>query len=181
MRVDGKLIAAKLLDRLKIQVNQLKQKNILPHLAVVLVGDNPDSLTYIKQKQKSAITIGIRFSLYHLTESTAPTKLSSLVKNLAKAGNVHALIVQRPLPNRFDTAATTELVPVQKDVDGFGERSQFYPPIALSVIKILNEIYFTHIVGQTRFTDDFTAPFISWLKSKQIGRASCRERVYVLV
>ena len=79
MKIDGRQIAGEILTSLRIRVNQLKKaRGITPRLAVVLVGNNPASLIYIRQKQKAAEKIGVQFSLHHFDQTPTPEKILSL-------------------------------------------------------------------------------------------------------
>lgn len=121
MKIDGKAIADKILDDL---AREVKKNGIVPTLAVILVGDNPASMAYIKQKQKAADRIGAKVILSN--------KLSD-VKKFSDDPSVHGIIIQRPLPND----KIPEVI-LTKDVDGFEKKSPFTVPVAMAVETILN-------------------------------------------
>ncbi len=170
MKIDGRQIAGEILTSLRIRVNQLKKaRGITPRLAVVLVGNNPASLIYIRQKQKAAEKIGVQFSLHHFDQTPTPEKITLYIKKLAAEPGVHGLITQRPIPAPLSTDDLTRLVPPTKDVDGFLANSPFDPPVALAVIKILRSI-FTQLKKEKPQSslNDFTADFLSRLRTKRI-------------
>lgn len=172
MKIDGKLLANNLLSQLTQKVKYLQvEKNLTPRMAVVLIGNNPDSLAYIHRKEIAAQKIGALFSLHQFRPETKPSTIISVIKRLAKESNIHGLIVQRPVPLPFDTDKLTQIVPIAKDVDGFLPNSPFLPPVGRAVWKILAEIYFRHIrrpPQQLSPIDEPAAEFLVWLKSQVI-------------
>lgn len=137
--IDGKLIAAHILENLKPQVEELKQKGVNPTLAIILIGDDASSQSYIKQKQLKANEIGVEVKLFHFS-STSQEELLNLISKLNDDSTVHGIIVQRPLPNGFDRDLISHAVNPAKDVDGFNQESNFDAPVAEAVIEILNSI-----------------------------------------
>ncbi len=102
-------------------VADLSGRNITPHLAIVLIGSNPDSLTYIDKKQARAKELGIVVSIYHIDENEPHEQAIVAVQHLAQDEEVHGIIVQLPLPTSWTKEQTDELIshiPVAKDVDG---------------------------------------------------------------
>ena len=194
MKIDGRRLADEILNRLFHEVLQLKQKGINPQLAVVLVGDNPNSLAYIRQKRKAADNVGIKFHFEHFVEPPGREEVIRKIKQLAQDPNIHGLIVQRPVPETLNTQELTELVPIKKDVDGFLSRSPFFPPVGMAVIKLLCEAYSSRkevkaiesrsssnnnsvldsSLSRAKSKDSnnkfsqFAPEFISWLNSKNI-------------
>ena len=138
MRIDGKALAEAILSGLTKQVVLLKQQNITPTLAVILVGDNPESLSYIRQKQKATEKIGGRFIFEKLPKTALPKELAARVAMYNRDTSVHGLIVQRPLP-----AGLSAAVHPKKDIDGFMPNSPFDVPVAMAVFTILNNIGIT--------------------------------------
>lgn len=163
MKIDGKAIADKILEDLTLKVILLKKKGRVPTLAVILVGDNPASLSYIKQKQKAAERIGAVLKLFHLPQSTQPKDLNSTIQQCNNDSMIHGIIVQRPLPKETSIDASVLLkVNPQKDVDGFVPNSAFTVPVAMAVDEILRFIY-----SQLDTLDKFDQ-FESWLTTKKI-------------
>src|SRR3989338_5697956 len=138
MKIDGKLIASEIKKTLKIQISDLKSKNVTSHLAVILAGSDPSSHTYVRQKQKVGEEIGAKVTIHHPSKLD---KLVQLVQSLNTDPSVHGIIIQRPLPFDIPKHQLDQLVIPAKDVDGFHPDSPFTPPIALAILKILNHIY----------------------------------------
>ncbi len=118
--IDGKLISKKIKDQLIDKVKELNKK--LDHelsLAVVLVGNNPASQVYVKNKIKSAEYVGIKSLSYYLPETTSQKELEDLVISLSNDNTVDGILVQLPLPKGLDEKKVLSLIPLNKDVDGF--------------------------------------------------------------
>lgn len=141
MKIDGKALAEGILTDLMKQVDVLKKKGITPTLVVILVGDNPESLAYIRQKQIMTERIGGRFIFEHLPKTTTPKELAARIAMYNRDPAVHGLIVQRPVPIQGDTKAILNMVKLKKDVDGFIPNSPFDVPIAKAVLDILDSIH----------------------------------------
>lgn len=140
MRIDGREIAKKIFVELKKQTEILKEKNIIPHLAIILVGDDPASISYINQKELKAENIGIKTTVYNLESKIQNSELLKLINRLNADKNVHGIIVQRPLPKQINAGEISLAVDPKKDVDGFSPDSKFQMPIVMAVLKILQEI-----------------------------------------
>ncbi len=138
MKINGKKIAQEILDELK---NNIAKKNIKPHLAIIVVGKNPPSLSYVKQKQLKAKEIGIKTTLISFNESVNENKLINVIKKLNNDKKINGIIVQKPLPKQIDNQEINKSVNPQKDIDGFNPNSRFTNPISLAVLKILKNIY----------------------------------------
>lgn len=115
--INGKKIAEELRDAL---TQKIALKTIKPHLAVVLVGNDPASLIYDKNKQKAAQAMGMECDIHHLPEDTSQQKLLDLVAELNADTKVNGIIVQMPLPKHLDSSAVIKAIAHEKDVDGFG-------------------------------------------------------------
>lgn len=161
MKIDGKLLAQSLLDTLKGEVDNLQKKGITPTLAVILIGDDPASLAYIKQKQKAADAIGARVIFDHQPPALTAGGLYNLITKYNKDTGVHGLIVQRPIPKEVGIVNDTldDVLPA-KDVDGFLPGSPFDVPVAMAVGEILRSVSGTTPENDNEFTD--------WLKEKHI-------------
>ncbi len=139
MKIDGKQIASEILENLKPEVQKLKQKGVTPTLAIILIGNDAASHSYIKQKKLKGEEIGAEIKLFHF-ESTSEKDLLKLISKLNNDPSIHGIITQRPLPDSFDRDKISHSVSVQKDVDGFNNESKFDAPLALAVIEILNSL-----------------------------------------
>lgn len=119
-RIDGKSVAASITDRVAVISAAFKEKtNTQPCLAVVLVGDDPASAVYVRNKGKTAQKVGFSSIQETLPASTSEADLISLIKKLNNDKSVHGILVQLPLPDHIDSAKIIELIDPDKDVDGF--------------------------------------------------------------
>lgn len=116
MIIDGRSIAKTILQELHEEVKKLPRK---PKLLVILVGENPASLSYIKQKEQSALIAGIDFELRHLSVDIAEEKLIEVIQETNLNPGVDGIIVQLPLPRHIDVNRVIEAIDPRKDVDGF--------------------------------------------------------------
>jgi len=137
MLIDGKAIADQILATLSNDVMTLKKRGITPTLAVILVGDDPASLAYIKQKQKAADFIGARVVFSHLSSAISKANFKKLVLEYNNDPNIHGFIIQRPVPENLSHILIYEKMNKNKDVDGFLPNSPFSVPVAIAVEEIL--------------------------------------------
>ncbi|RMF10605.1 MAG: bifunctional methylenetetrahydrofolate dehydrogenase/methenyltetrahydrofolate cyclohydrolase FolD [Alphaproteobacteria bacterium] len=118
--IDGKALAAQLRARVAEAVGTLKAEHgITPGLAVVLVGDNPASEVYVRNKERQTRAAGMNSFDHHLPESTTQAELVALVESLNARPEVHGILVQLPLPDGVSADAVIETIDPRKDVDGF--------------------------------------------------------------
>jgi methylenetetrahydrofolate dehydrogenase (NADP+)/methenyltetrahydrofolate cyclohydrolase len=116
--LDGLAVAADIKLRVKNAVSELKNKGIQPSLATILVGDDPSSATYIKNKQKAAEEVGIITWDHKFPSSLTQRELMDLVDLLNKDNKIHGILVQLPLPSPIDEFAIINMINPTKDVDG---------------------------------------------------------------
>lgn len=168
MRVDGKLLATAFLDDLSAIVLRLKEKHITPHLVVILVGNDPASEAYVRQKQLKGEGIGMRVTLVRFEEDVTSEELLSAIQQYNNDASVHGLIIQQPLPSHIDVQKLILATDPMKDVDGFHPNSAFTPPIAEGVEELLKFIF--HKIASSPATPDSrdNNSFLTWLKSKNI-------------
>lgn len=119
IRIEGKLLAAQVKERVAAGVAELKEKGIEPCLAVIMVGEKPASQVYVKGKVKDCAECGIKSLEIHLPAETTQEELLQKLAELAGDAGVHGLLVQLPLPAHIDEKTVIEAIPPQKDVDGF--------------------------------------------------------------
>lgn len=117
--IDGKALAARMRVQLKNDVAEFTKKHGPIGLAVVLVGENPASLVYVRNKIKACAETGIISHAFYLPAATTQKELEELVRSLAENDAVHGILVQLPLPEGLDSERVLRLIPVEKDVDGF--------------------------------------------------------------
>ena len=118
--IDGKKIAQRLKDTLKIEIGNIKEKfEIVPGLAVIQVGNVAASSVYVKAKTKAAKEVGIRVFDYHLEDNVSQKELLDLINKLNKNSDVDGILVQLPLPKSFNEQKVLDSISSTKDVDGF--------------------------------------------------------------
>lgn len=117
--IDGKQIAADVRAEVAAKVSQLKEKGILPCLAVILVGENPASVSYVTGKRKALAEVGMADRSIQLPESTSEAELLELIASLNADASVHGILVQLPLPKHIDEDKVIMAIDPSKDVDGF--------------------------------------------------------------
>ena len=117
--IDGKELAKKIRENLKIECEKLKKEKIIPKLAVIMVGDNPASKVYVKNKSKACQEIGIEYEEYLLSKETKQKELIDLIKKLNEEKTVNGILLQSPLPSHLDINKAFKEIDYRKDVDGF--------------------------------------------------------------
>jgi len=118
IKIDGIVIAQSVKDRVRKAVDVLKSQGVNPCLATILVGDNPASATYVKNKHTACNETGIITKDHKLDTNISQTQLDEIIENLNKDSSVHGILVQLPLPEQLDEFATTSRISPLKDVDG---------------------------------------------------------------
>ncbi|HZJ77472.1 MAG TPA: bifunctional methylenetetrahydrofolate dehydrogenase/methenyltetrahydrofolate cyclohydrolase FolD [Clostridia bacterium] len=117
--IDGRKISAQLLDEVKSDVEKLKQKDISVSLAVIIVGNDPASKTYVNNKKKACEKVGIVSHEFALPESTSQAELMELIDELNNRADINGILCQLPLPAHLDEKPVIEAILPQKDVDAF--------------------------------------------------------------
>ncbi len=117
--IDGKQVAADVRAEVAKKVADLKTKGITPCLAVILVGENPASVSYVTGKQKALAEVGMSDRSVKLPESTTEEELLKLIDQLNKDDSVHGILVQLPLPKHINEDKVIMAIDPSKDVDGF--------------------------------------------------------------
>lgn len=117
--IDGKAIAEQVRAEVAQKVSQLKEKGVNPCLAVILVGENPASVSYVTGKQKALAEAGMEDKSVRLPENTTEDELLALIDKLNKDDTVHGILVQLPLPKHINEDRVIMAIDPKKDVDGF--------------------------------------------------------------
>lgn len=117
--IDGKELAKNIREKLKDEVIELKNADIHPKLAVIMVGDDKASKVYVKNKSKACEDVGIAYEEYLLPSETKMEELLELIEKLNNDETVHGILVQSPLPQGLDANVAFRTISPKKDVDGF--------------------------------------------------------------
>lgn len=117
--INGKELAKKIRENLKIDCEELKKRGIYPKLAVIMVGDNAASKVYVKSKSKACDEIGIEYEEYFLEKATTQEELNKLIQKLNETKEVNGILLQSPLPEHLDINRAFKAISYRKDVDGF--------------------------------------------------------------
>jgi len=117
--ISGKELAQEKRIEMKHQVNILKQKGIIPGLAVILVGEDPASQSYVRAKEKACKETGIHSEIDIVSTNISETELLQKIEILNKADHIHGILVQLPLPDHISEKKVIEMIDPDKDVDGF--------------------------------------------------------------
>lgn len=146
--LDGKKVSAKVREDLKLEVDNLKKEEIKPKLAVIMVGNDPASKVYVRNKNKACEEIGIEYEEFLLDEKTTMEELLNVIDNLNKNKNIDGILLQSPIPKHLDINKAFRAILPEKDVDGFhpinagklsiGEKC-FVPCTPHGVVKIIEE------------------------------------------
>ena len=118
VKIDGKVISQSVKDRVKKAVEELKNQGISPCLATILVGDNPASATYVRNKHTACKEVGILTKDHKLPVETTQAELDNIINKLNSDNAVHGILVQLPLPKQLDEFTATSRISPLKDVDG---------------------------------------------------------------
>lgn len=155
--LDGKSLSLEIREDVKKRVEQLVHKNgITPHLAVILVGDNPASQSYVKGKETACRKAGILSTVVKVDASITEIELLKIVDDLNNDDTVHGILLQLPIPKHLNAENVIEHIRSDKDVDGFTPKNvalltngfpHLVPCTPLGIIRILNK-YHISIEGQ---------------------------------
>ena len=121
--IDGKAISAAMREEIKADVAALHEKGIAPGLAVIIVGNDPASEVYVKNKGKACEEVGIYSEIIALPEQTSESELLARIDELNKRSDISGILVQLPLPRHISEKAVTERIIPEKDVDAFSDEN----------------------------------------------------------
>lgn len=154
--IDGKALAKEIREGLKKEVTTLKEKGIIPHLAVIMVGDNDASKVYVRNKSKACEEIGIEYEEYLLKSDISQKSLLDLIKDLNKDDKINGILLQSPIPKPLNIQEAFDTILPEKDVDGFNPynvgnlcigQAGFIPCTPLGIMKMF-EKYKIEIEGK---------------------------------
>lgn len=117
--IDGKLISKSVKDKIAEEAKELKRSGVTPGLAVIIVGENPASQIYVRNKQRACEEVGFESFKYELPENTTQDELLELIKKLNNDGRVNGILCQLPLPEHIDESTVINNISPKKDVDAF--------------------------------------------------------------
>lgn len=147
--LDGKALSAKIKEEVRVEVTELvKNEQITPGLAVILVGNDPASSTYVNSKHKSCETAGIYSEVHTKDESITQEELLALIEEMNNNPKLDGILVQLPLPKHIDTTTVLEAINPLKDVDGFhpynvgrmvSNLDSFLPATPFGVMRMFEE------------------------------------------
>lgn len=117
--ISGKQVSEEIRAGLRAEVEALVKQGLTPGLAVILVGEDPASQVYVRNKEKACHDLGYYSEVHRLDASTSQEELLALVDKLNRQANIHGILVQLPLPRHIDEKSVIDAIAVEKDVDGF--------------------------------------------------------------
>jgi len=147
MIIDGKQISKDIKDEIKSSVNRLRVQDKYIHLAVVQVGHNPASTTYVKNKKNACIYTGIQYTDYNLDETTTEYELINIIRCLNDNNDINGILVQLPLPSHINEERILSVILPEKDVDCFHPvnvgnlvigKGKFLPCTPAGIIELLH-------------------------------------------
>lgn len=147
--IDGKEISTITREKLKQQVESLKQSAIQPGLAVVIVGEDPASQVYVRNKVKACESVGIYSEKFELSANTSQEALHELISELNKNAKIHGILLQLPLPEGLDEDKALKVISPDKDVDGLhlynigalvADKTNFVPCTPYGITVMLKEM-----------------------------------------
>ena len=145
--LDGKKYSKQIREEVRKKVCDLKSKSsVIPGLAVVMVGDDPASASYVSMKEKACQEVGFYSQVHKLKENISQEQLTSLIDDLNEDTKIHGILVQLPLPKHIDEKIVNERINPNKDVDGFSpinlgklflNKANFIPCTPKGIIKLM--------------------------------------------
>ena len=145
--IDGLIVSQKVKQDLKEQIDKLAKEGIIPCLATILVGEDPPSMVYVNNKQKSANSIGIKTLDHRLDNTVSEYELVQLIQKLNFDTSVHGILLQLPLPGHLDKYTIINKIDPKKDVDGLtfvnaglllSNRARLIPCTPLGIMKLFD-------------------------------------------
>lgn len=146
--LDGKMLSKKIKENLKKDVDELKEKGIVPKLAVIMVGNDPSSKIYVRNKSIACMEVGIDYEEHLLDENTTNEELLGLINKLNNDDTVNGILLQSPIPKGLDINEAFRAIDPKKDVDGFNPvnvgklclgQDAFISCTPYGIIKLLEE------------------------------------------
>lgn len=186
--IDGKGLAKKIRENLKKDVDELRKEGIIPKFAVILVGEDPASKIYVRNKNKACVEIGIEYEEHVLKQDTTMEELLRLIDKLNKDKSINGILLQSPLPQHLDINEALKQIDYKKDVDGFNPvnvgklslgQDCFVSCTPYGIIKMLEEYKIpiegknAVIIGRSNIVGK---PLIQCLLSKNVTVTVCHSK-----
>ena len=150
--IDGKVLAQKIRLGLKEETEKLKSEGVIPKLAVIMVGNNPASKVYVKNKSKACEEIGIEYEEFLLDETITMDELLNLIEDLNNRKDIHGILLQSPIPNHLNINEAFNKISYKKDVDGFH-------PINVGKLSIGEDCFISCTpYGVTKMLEEYNIP-----------------------
>lgn len=163
--IDGKGLAKKIRENLKKDVEELKEEGIIPKFAVILIGDDPASKIYVRNKNKACIEIGIDYEEHVLKQDTTMEELLKLIDKLNNNKSINGILLQSPLPKHLDINEALKRIDYKKDVDGFN-------PINVGKLSLGQDCFISCTpYGIIKMLEEYKIP-IEGKKAVIIGRSN---------
>ncbi|MCF7923929.1 MAG: bifunctional methylenetetrahydrofolate dehydrogenase/methenyltetrahydrofolate cyclohydrolase FolD [Candidatus Izimaplasma sp.] len=147
--LDGKALAKKIRSKVKTETAELVEKyNLIPHLAVILIGNDPASETYVASKERASKRAGIKSTIIKKSPDISEKKLIKIIEELNQDNSVHGILLQLPIPKHIDSEKVINMIDPKKDVDGFSNYhvarlnkglDALVPCTPLGIMEILSE------------------------------------------
>ncbi len=147
--LDGKKLSLKIRENVKNETTELiKKHSIIPHLVVILIGENPASQSYVRSKEKACIKAGIKSTIIRRDDSITEEELITIIQRLNNDKSVHGILLQLPIPKHINEEKVINLIDSKKDVDGFNNiniaklqknQDALVPCTPLGIMRILEE------------------------------------------
>ena len=163
--INGKELAKKIRENLKIEVDELKKKGINPKLAVIMVGEDKASAVYVRNKSKACNEIGIEFEEFLKDRATTQEELIKLIKELNARKDIHGILLQSPIPKGLNIREAFNTIDYRKDVDGFN-------PVNVGKLSIGEDAFISCTpYGVIKMLEEYNIP-IEGKRAVIIGRSN---------
>lgn len=163
--INGKELAKKIRGELKIEVDELRKKGIIPKLAVIMVGNDKASEVYVRNKSKACNEIGIEFEEFLLDSNIKQEELINLINNLNARKDIHGILLQSPIPEHLNIREAFNTIDYAKDVDGFN-------PINVGKLSIGEDCFISCTPhGVVKMLEEYNIP-VEGKRAVIIGRSN---------
>ena len=148
--INGKEIAAKFCEKIKLQVDLIKTKNIFPKIALINVGDDSASKIYVDKKKQLAESLGIESEIFKFNNDATINEVATIINQLNEDKKTHAILLQSPIPSHMNFREMVDLIKPEKDVDGlttinqgrlFTNEDGVFPCTPLGIMHMINTVH----------------------------------------